>query len=88
MIDTSGSQIGNKQQVVADFVADLIKQFDTQTVVKVSLTAVGDTRTGQVDLLLGPAQFATEAALQAAIDGITWYDSWYDSLYKILIFII
>ena len=74
VIDTSGSQIGNKQVVVAQFVKDLIKQFDTQTVVKVSITAVGDHRNGEVDVILGPAQFGTESELQAAIDAITWLD--------------
>ena len=73
VIDTSGSQIGNKQEVVADFVKDLIGLFDTQTVVKVAITAFGDYRTGQTELLFGPAQFATESDLQNAIDSITWY---------------
>jgi len=73
VIDTSGSQIGNKQQVVAQFVKDLIKEFDTQTVVKVSITAVGDYRTGQVATVLGPAQFSTESDLQDAVDAITWF---------------
>ena len=73
VIDTSGSQIGNKQAVVAQFVKDLIKEFDTQATVKVSITAVGDYRTGQVATVLGPAQFANEASLQDAVDAITWF---------------
>jgi Mg-chelatase subunit ChlD len=73
VIDTSGSQIGNKQQVVADFVKALVAEFDTQTVVKVSITAFGDYRNGQVETTLGPATFADTATLQNAIDQITWY---------------
>jgi len=73
VIDTSGSQIGNKQAVVAQFVKDLIAEFDTQTVVKVSITAFGDYRSGQVETVFGPVQFATESQLQNAVDSITWY---------------
>ena len=72
VIDTSGSQIGNKQEVVQNFVKSLMNEFDTQTAVKVSITAVGDTRNGQVEVMLGPAQFTDSATLQAAIDSITW----------------
>jgi hypothetical protein len=73
VIDTSGSQIGNKQIVVADFVKALMQEFDTQTVVKVNIIGVGDTRIGQQLVTLGPSAFHTSAEIQAAIDQLEWY---------------
>ena len=72
VIDTSGSQIGNKQEVVANFVKEIVSQFDTQTAVKINIVGVGDSRLGQVEVTMGPSQFATESQIQAAIDNIDW----------------
>lgn len=72
VIDTSGSQIGNKQEVIANFVQNLMNEFDTQTVVKLAITAIGDGRLGQVETVFGPVQHANQATLQAAIESIEW----------------
>ena len=72
VIDTSGSQIGNKQEVIQNFVNSLMAEFDTQTVVKVAITAIGDGRIGQVETVFGPVQHANAATLQAAINSIEW----------------
>lgn len=50
VIDTSGSQVGDKQSAVKDFFKDLLKEFDTQTAVKISITDIGDGREGQVNV--------------------------------------
>ena len=46
--------------------------FDTQTVVKVAITAVGDSRTGQIENTLGPVQFANTGKIQNSINAIEW----------------
>ena len=51
---------------------DLVAMFDTQTVVKVAITAVGDSRTGQIENTLGPVQFANTGKIQNSINGIEW----------------
>jgi len=58
VVDTSGSQAVDKAPVVEGFMAALLAEFDTQTAVKISITAVGDGRDGQVETVYGPVQFA------------------------------
>ena len=58
--------------MIEQFIADLIAEFDTQTVVKVSISAFGDYRNGQVETVLGPVQFATESELVNAVESLTW----------------
>ena len=54
--------------------------FDTQTVVKVAITAVGDSRTGQIENTLGPVQFANTGKIQNSINGIEWLNKNYFEL--------
>ncbi|CAG5089183.1 Oidioi.mRNA.OKI2018_I69.PAR.g12117.t1.cds [Oikopleura dioica] len=73
VIDTSGSQVGDKQSAVQDFFRDLLAEFDTQTVVKISITDIGDGREGQVNTVLGPAQFVDTSDINSALNSLTWY---------------
>ena len=58
VVDTSGSQANQKAPIIEAFMAALLAEFDTQTAVKVSITAVADGREGRVETVYGPVDFA------------------------------
>ena len=56
-------------------IRNIIKELDTQTAVKVSIIAFGDSTLGEVMVTMGPAQFATQSGIETAVAGITVYGS-------------
>ena len=60
VIDTSDSQVSNSP-FVEELISNIIKRFDTQNSVKISITSFGDYRTGEVDTAMGPVDFATQS---------------------------
>jgi len=77
VFDTSGSLTNNKREVQNNFVKDLIAMFDTQNTVDVSIISVGDCQGGSSAQQMN-VDFAQshgdEATLQAAVDGMTWFE--------------
>ena len=75
LIDTSGSQIGNLQTKIENFVVDFLENFDTSTgetrSIRISLTAVGESRVGQVSLEV-PLGNIDRNALRNAMQSMIW----------------